>query len=155
MIYWHVMKYGSLEGIEGDQRLTYYMGVEVDSSTDSGFPISFPSVENYTEFCVSLYEQRLDMVEGLPRYAIERNIDAEVRDQMSVVKRVVGKKIELFLKPYLLKTAIDLQFIMNQGMVGQYKVCEYCNKPFTASRSDARFCPENSTCKVNHFRSKK
>ena len=149
----HVEKYGSLEGVEGQSKLFYETFLE-SSFNFKDFPNPYPTVKSYSEFAISLYEQRLDMIEGLPRYAIERNIDAEVTDQISVVKRVVGTKIELFAKPYLLITAIDLQFIMYQGMVGHYKVCEYCNAPFTASRSDARFCPENSTCKVNHFRSK-
>tara|TARA_R110001606_G_scaffold399097_1_gene580497 strand:- start:2863 stop:3522 length:660 start_codon:yes stop_codon:yes gene_type:complete len=150
----HVEKFGTLEGVEGASKLAYETYL-LSRFKHEEFPFPYPTVENYSKFAISLYEQRLDMIEGLPRYAIETNMEAEVSDIMSVVKKVVGNKIELFAKPYKLNTAIDLQFIMYQGMVGHYKVCEYCNKPFTASRSDARFCPENSTCKVNHFRSKK
>lgn len=144
----HVKKFGSLEGAEGSSRRMFYQAVETESKQGERERHFYPTVESYTEFAVSLYEQRLDMIEGLPKYAIERNIEAEVTGEMSVVKRVVGNKIELFAKPYLLSTAIDLQFIMYQGMVGHYTCCETCQKPIMGKRVSRRYCPETSTCRV-------
>jgi len=141
----HVEKFGSIESLEGGKRYDYERTVEHDDWT--GFPFYFPTVQSYSDFAISLYEQRLDMIEGLPRYAIEENIEIE-SSQISIVKKVVGKKLELFLKPYTLRSAIDLQFIMNQGMVGHYTCCETCQKPIMGKRVSRRYCPETSTCRV-------
>jgi len=156
----HVEKYGSLRGIEGHSKLVYrtfvasYLEYPDGFSGPDGFSFPYPSVKSYSDFAISLYEQRKDMKMGLPDMAIEQNLDLDVSDQMTIAKRRVGNKIELFVKPYLLSTAIDLQFVMYQGMVGHYKVCEICSKPFTSSRSDAKCCPDTSTCKVTKHRNK-
>ena len=152
-----VHEVGSLDGCEGMSKISTdaLLSVKLNHKKilkDFQFP--FPTVSAYKKYSMSLYEQRLDMKMGLPNMAVEKNLEGEFPTDVEVFKKVIGDKMEIVLKPSTLRSAIDLQFVMNQGMVGHYKVCQQCSKPFTAQRADARFCPGTSTCKVNYFRSK-
>ena len=132
---------------------------------------TFPQVQNYEKLSTWLYDTRLDLQNGYYKETMERIIDAPYEKKFGFkgykanpnialagvfLKKVrVGRKIEIVYCPPNLISAIDLQFTLNLDFVNYNKICEVCKKPFQSSRSDARFCQDKSTCKVNNLRNKR
>jgi len=153
-----VHEVGSLDGCEGMSKTSSDALLSIklkhkDIIKDFEFP--FPTEEAYTKYSISLYEQRLDMKMGLPDMALEKNLEGEFPTNVDVSKKVIDGKMEIVLKPSTLRSAIDLQFVMNQGMVKHYLICEWCKKPFTPKRrSDAKTCVDKTSCKTESWRAK-
>ena len=146
-----VHEFGSLDPCEGMSKTTSDALLSIklkhkDIIKDFEFP--FPTEDAYTKYSVSLYEQRLDMKMGLPDMAFEKNLEGEFPTNVEFFKKVIDGKMEIILKPETLRSAIDLQFVMNHGMVGHYICCETCQKPILGKRVSRRYCRETSTCRV-------